>query len=172
MIDKELLSYLELVPKDPISKINETIPEINLKKTNKKLVKFLTRIPFSVIYSSEYLSKLTNSLESTKDKNFKKINYIGYDYEKYVNTDEFVELNERYPKRKLPLENKLSKRFRRIQTTTTECKIMAEKISFEQILKNFKVSLKTQELKMKNGINLIKMLIRYLKKLTITFEEK
>lgn len=140
MIDRDFLSYLGLVPKESRSQTNETIPAVHLKKTNKRLVKLLTKIPFSVIYSSEHLKKLTSSLDLTNDKYLKKTRYIGYDYEKYVNTDKFVELNERYPKRKLPLEKKISKRFRKIQTVTAECLIMTENFSFEQILKNFKVS--------------------------------
>ncbi|RNA38351.1 hypothetical protein BpHYR1_035441 [Brachionus plicatilis] len=147
MIENELLSYLGLIPKDSARQENGKTAEIKPNKPNRKLTKFLTKIPFTILYSHEHLAKLTNSFELTKfDSSFRKIKYIGFDYEKYINNDTYVQLNERYPKRKLTskLENTFARSVKKAKKTPRICLVMTKKISFEQILDNFKISKETQ----------------------------
>lgn len=170
MIDGELLSYLELVPKNSTKHEkmkNEKFPELKLNKTNRKLTKFVTKIPFTFLYSSEHLKKLSDSFDFTKfDSSFRKIKYIGSDYEKYINNDKFVQLNERYPKRKLAsISEQIHKNVKKIRKSPKKCLVTTQKMSFEQILENVKVSLVAYY----QNKNLIFFIIRFQKKLRILF---
>ena len=130
----ELIDYLGLSPKSEMQNKTQHTTTANLKPT-KRNFKFLQKIPLTSVIQSEVLFNISKLYELKTDPAYKKIKYVGSDYERFVNNYDFVELNELCKKRELKTrEVGVSRSTRLLKREMKKCSINVKKLSFEDIL--------------------------------------
>lgn len=124
-----------------------------LKKVNNNLSKVLSQIPFSLAYNLnnrfEYFYGIPKvKINERNIEELKNTNYIGFDFEKFVNKepDQNCELDkEKYGKKKNSNVNNelhLSRHSRCLKRSLRKCYIVSTKMTFNDILKH-KISRET-----------------------------
>ena len=137
MLNIELIEYLGLLQtnkkQSPVQSPTNSLNE----KNSKKLFKFLSKIPVTSVIQSETLLNLSKLYELKNDPVYRKYKYIGSDYERYVNNDDFVEPDKLSKKRELKSkETGLSRSSRLLKREMKKCSIKIQKLSFGDILQS------------------------------------
>lgn len=156
-MNEDFINYLGLVPKNKVSDIKTKHAKSSHIKPSRRLFKFFTTIPVSIIASNVYLKTLTSSFEISKlDAGFKRINFIGFDYETYVNNDKYLDsyFEKTSKRRSVTAAEKigLSRRARILKRELKPCEVKIPYLSIDDLLKH-KLSKDTVQFILKNSKN-------------------
>lgn len=135
MLNRDFIEYLALIPKDE-NLITSTAKPLN-EKPSKRIFKFLSKVPFSIVFQSDTLSDIAKYYELKNDPAFRKTKYVGSDYERYTNNDLFIDTDYKFNKKRelTSKENSLSRSSRLLKRDMKKCSINIRKMTFEEALK-------------------------------------